>query len=586
MSTRQIRRLQRELEKKDEEDAPPPSKCVITVNRPAFSFSAYRHALDSSDESEQESSSSSDSDSSASESESSSSESEESATEAVPSVAAPARKHGRKAKKAPSAAPVNDGGTDSDSDLALLDAGLEQRPQAPEDTKEDAKNRFECLRIEPRAFRVSGVDPRPSGKARVAKGFGGYLQGRNWLMPGVAPKMADKLRSAVVQHVRIKGNLDAKSGRERFSVELSDKHKSVQTFCLAAIDMQDPTLFRRVFEANPHHIEVLLRASAIHTLQGQHEEAFRLLSFALQLLQAALPPRFSPFRLDENGFYNTWLPSSVESNRMVYRLLVLYMISLERQGQWEACLAVCKLLLLMDFPNDIAHALLHIDLYILNNAGINLYEFSVGYAKALRYSVPLHWVLPNFAFSMALEYFAKEKSDFISTPISDDDLDKVQKFLLLREDKLGFNFQPAEQETQEFGGKRAQLFLLRALLQYPDILRLLSRESFASELVEFTDTEPFVDWTSSYDETDDVQLLKCYLAKTCDIWRNSNMDFLRKTAELVVDVCRSERGSLIVESFRDLWSAFRLEQALPLQAGEVIVAELDVTSHSLPTALE
>lgn len=262
------------------------------------------------------------------------------------------------------------------------------------------------------------------------------------------------------------------------------------------------------------------------------------------------------------------------------------MISLERQAQWETCLTVCKLLLLMDFPKDAAHALLHIDMYLLNDVGIRLYDFSTGYAKTLGYAAPLHWVLPNFAFSMALEYFVKEESSNLVLPMSDGDIDMLQQFLLLRENELGFNFKAAGQDMGLYGTYRSQLCLVRALLQYPDMIALLSREAHASELQFYVQMEPFAGWISSYDDTTDVHLLKCYISKSVDLWRNENMAFLSQAAHLIVELHRTERGELLLGAFRDLWSAFRLEQPLPYTVDDTIVAEFDLSSHSLPMTMQ
>ncbi|CDR97950.1 hypothetical protein, conserved [Babesia bigemina] len=583
MSTRQIRRLRRDLEREKEDDTTPPPKLVISINKPKFSFAMLRDALDSDDESssDAEEDSSSDDDSS-----SSASDHEEVVPCSTPDRYTQPPKNGRLGNKRASKPQNDDESSDEDSDMHLLESCKETNTESADvSVSATMENRFECLRIEPRAFRVVGVGTQASGKARMGKGFGGYLQGRNWLMPGIAPKTADKLRAAVVQQVRLKGNYDSKNERERFTLELSDRYKNIQSVCIAAIDTQDPALFRRVLETNPQHLEVLLRASSIHTLQGQHEEAFKLITVAVQILQAALPPRFSPFRLDEKGCYNTWLPSSCGSNLIVYRLLLLYMICLERQAQWETCLAVCKLMLQMDFPNDVSHALLHIDLYLLNYAGVGVAEFATGYAKALEYAVPLYWVLPNFAFSMALEFFAKDTNEAVTATISESYLDLLQEFLTLKEDELGFRFNPVEQDMRKYTNKRSELCLIRALVKYPDIIRMLTRENFAADLVVYTQTEPFASWMSDYD-TDDVHLIKCYLAKTADLWRNENLSLLINTASLIADIYRTERGATILGTFRDLWSAFRLDQPLPLTPKEVIVSEFDLTSHSLPTALE
>ncbi|GBE62559.1 transcription factor 25, putative [Babesia ovata] len=544
MSTRQIRRLQRDREREKDEYTTPPPKVVINVNQPRFSFSMLRDALDS----DEESSSDSEEDSSSeADSSSSSSEHEESVTCSTPDRNIQTPQDGNKGDDG-SPEPQNaDEDTDEDSDMQLLESYKEQTAESADaDASANKEKRFECLRIEPRAFRVVGVDTRASGKTRMGKGFGGYLQGRNWLVPGVPPKLADKYRAVVGQHMRLKGTYDAKSERERFTLELSERLKFAQ---------------------------------------GNHEDAFKAISFAIKLFQAALPPRFSPFRLDEKGYYNTWLPSYCGSNLVAYRLLLLYMICLERQAQWEACLAVCKLMLLMDFPNDVAHALLHIDLYLLNHSGIGVAEFAVGYAKAVEYAVPLYWVLPNFAFSMALEFFAKETKESVHTPISESYLDLLQQFLMLQEDRLGFRFNPVEQDMGIYADKRSELCLIRALVQYPDMIRMLARENFAADLVVYTEMEPFASWMSDYD-TDDVHLIKCYLAKTGDLWRHENLSFLINTAGVIAEIYRTERGATILGTFRDLWSAFRLEQPLPLRPTDVIVAEFDLTSHSLPTALE
>ncbi|ORM41552.1 Uncharacterized protein C18B11.02c [Babesia sp. Xinjiang] len=567
---RQIRKLlrerERERERNTEEEPTLVTTTIVSTTRPRFSFAAFRHVIDSSDDSDVEYQNEPSSDS---ESVAPSSGSEETGPPTPPDSENQQKECNKK----------------DDSDFALLDSFAAEHAQEIKTTEIDTKIPLECLKIDPRAFRVAGIDTRRFGKSRLYKNFAGSLQGRNWLTPGIPPKVADQLRSAVFQHLRIKGTMDSKNKRERFMVELSDRYKNVQSVCLAAIDSQDPALFRQVLDANPHHVEVLLRASSIHTMQGQHEEAFKLLHLALQILQAALPPRFSPWRLNEKGLYNVWLPSSIESNLMVYRLFVLYMIALERQGQWQVALAVCKLLLLMDFPRDTAHALLHIDMYLLNNTKMGMYDFSVEYAKALEYQVPLHWMLPNFAFSLAMDYATKEKSDHLELPLSKSDFDMVQEFLMLGENELGFSFTPGEQETENYGAKRAQLYLLRALLQYPETIALLSREEFASALVTYSQAEPFNSWVRGRDTTDAI-LIKCYIKKTCDIWRNDNLSLLRKTAGLIVEMYKTERGALILDSFRDLWLAFKLELNAPNVSDEVIVAEFDLASHSLPMALE
>ncbi|EDO08712.1 Transcriptional repressor TCF25 family protein [Babesia bovis T2Bo] len=568
MSTRQIRRLLREREKKDDaDDSVPITSPIVQVNRPKSSFAAYRELVDSSEDS------SSDTQSADEDSASENSDELDSEQEYRDNVTIA----------------LNDDTleSDSDSDDALLESFIAKQPKPVDIDSHGETNKLDCLRIDPRSFRIPGLqmDTRSSARMRLSKGMIGSLQSRNWLVPGIPPKVADKLRTIIPRDIRIKGSVDAKTKRERFVVEFSDRYKNVQEMCLMAVDSQDPGLLRRILDANPQHIEVLLRASCISTLQGHHEDAFTFLFSAVQYIQAAFPPRFSPWRIDESGFSNVWLPSTVNSNLIVYRLLILYMISLERQGQWEVSLAICKLLLLLDFPSDISHALLHIDMYIMNTSGIGLYPFSVAYARALEYSVPLHWILPNFAFGVAMDYATKEKVDTIEIPATDSDLQMIKQFLTLEESKLGVRFHPGEQDTEQYGSRRAQLYLLRAILQYPGIISLLSKEPFASELAVYTHTEPFITWCSDVYKSD-TMLLKCYLKKTCDIWRNESLFLLNQTANLIVDIYRTEDGAGILDAFRDLWLSFRLDIKLPFDTEDIIVAEFDLASHSLPIALQ
>ncbi|KAK1444048.1 hypothetical protein BgAZ_209240 [Babesia gibsoni] len=578
MSTRQIRRLKQALAETEEEDEEslPSASPVIVNSRATSRFERFKAVLYSSDSSDEDYDSGNSLDSE-------DDDSVENATEFTPSEPIARSSNGTKGHKAIRNKNKEESVSDSDSDIdALLAETRQQKYSSQYLEKVKFKRNFDFLRIDPRSFRLTGIPHRNNLKKKGAEGF---HHSRNWLVPWTGPVAPERLTPHVLNQMKVTSHVDQDSKRELFTVETSKRYKEAESLCHDAINMQNTELLLQTYRANEQHVEILLRISCIQTLQGQHEEAFSLLVFAAKLLQLYIPLRFSPFRLNEQGYYNTWLPSTVKENLVVYRLLILYMISLERQGEWEVALAVCKLLLLMDFPRDGAHALLHIDMYMINNPGNKLHEFSMAYARELKLDVALHWLLPNLAFSLALDYYSKEESHFMSLPLSGSDFDDLQQFLLLKEDDLGFSFNASQQDLNPYRQRRAQLLLLRALLKYPDMLELLSKQSYAPELLTYTYSEPFSNWINS-GNVEDVELVKFYLAKTGDLWRNENLTFLSRTANLIMEIYATDRGCVLLDAFRDLWLAFRLDTKLPFDVEDVIVAEFDLSSHSLPMNIQ
>lgn len=578
MSTRQIRRIRQYLnEEERREQTPPRVSPVQQVHRDGSCFVRYMNYMGHLKESEEE----------ASEEESS----DESETENnTPSLETFRRNspHLAKNNKKQRENKKGDIGliTDSEEELEhLLQECLSLQAQKEERSGAASKN-FDFLKIEPRNFRLSAIPTVSGGRKRWVRGNRPFQKVKNWLLPGARPISTQRLTEEVTEQLKLVGTLDHQTGRERFVFTKSARYKELEALIVGAIETHDPGLLRQMFQTNNHHVELLLRVSTIYTLQGQHEDAFKLISVAIHLINLYIPIRFTPFRQNEAGYFNTWLPSDVPENLVMYKLLLLYMISLERQAEWEVSLAVAKLLLQMDYPNDTAHALLHIDFYLLHTMGKKLHNFSIGYAREMEYGYPLHWVLPNFAFSLSLDHFQKEQCAFMTAPLRPQEMETLMEFLCMEEDTFGFQLRPERDNVENFPDYRAQMSLIRALVQYPRMIEVLSREYNATQLDYYVGLEPFSDWIASDESAENTSLINFYLKKSSDLWKNESLSFLCQTANIVVQLFTSQRGALILDSYRNLWQAMRAEIPLPFSLEGIIASEFDISSHSLPMHMQ
>lgn len=459
MSLRQIRKLRRELERDSSEPETPP-KVTITNRPPKFSFNVLNDDDDSDVTPSSESEPSNVSDSSGDDIVS------EDSIDNQPS---------------------------EDSDWEKL---LEEECGHPENkgmlTSNALGDKKHFLSSSIQDFRCKDVGGA-SGNFRLKKGL---LKSNNryWLCPGVSTKELMSLRALCLRQLRI--DVDSNHEPEVFLLYLNDSYREVDEICHVAVNSQDFELFRRLLESHPFHLGILIRASSINTISNNHEEAFKHLYLGVRMIQTVLPSKFSLDNLNSSGLPNVWMPSRLEDNIVIYRLLLLYMISLERQGQWSVALSICKLLIAMDFPEDTCHGILHIDLYILNHEKDpnSIPKFIFDYCRQMEYIFPpLHLFLPNFAFSLPLQLFLHNTTDEGIPILEHDKVSEIKKLLkktlLLVEDKTGVSFSPRTdfesylELREDLGVYAPYLFLLRGIVTFPQfIVRMAEKHSSNLEL--------------------------------------------------------------------------------------------------------
>ncbi|EKX74183.1 conserved hypothetical protein [Theileria equi strain WA] len=562
MSLRQIRKLRKELEKDSSEPESPP-KVTITSRPPRFSFNMLND--DDSDET-----SSSESESSDVSNPSSDDIVSEDSVDSQPS---------------------------EDSDWEKL---LEGECEFAEEKGTLAGNTFDdkrhFLSSSIQDFRCKEIGGAP-GNARFKKSL---LKSNNryWLCPGVSTRELMSLRALCLRQLRI--DVDSTHERETFLLYLNDSYREVDEICHVAVNSQDFELFRRLLESHPFHLGILTRASSINTISNNHEEAFKHLYLGVRMIQTVLPSKFSLDHLNSSGLPNVWMPSKLEDNIVIYRLLLLYMISLERQGQWSVALAICKLLIAMDFPEDTCHGILHVDLYILNHEKDpnSIPRFIFNYCKQIEYTLPpLHLFLPNFAFSLPLQLFLHNTIDEEVPILEQERLLEIKKLLkktlLLVEDATGVSFSP-KTEFEEYlellkdlGVYAPYLFLLRSLLTFPQfIVRMAEKHTSNLELRSIASQDFFSVWNDYEDSDFDSQLVRCYITKSGDLWTGKNGSFLCNTALLLVELLNDPDCKSALESFQALWSAYMDEVDLPEYLFQVSATEFDLSTYSLPMQLE
>ncbi|BAM39503.1 uncharacterized protein TOT_010000958 [Theileria orientalis strain Shintoku] len=548
MSTRQIKRLQR-IAKGDESDTSEeetPQKLTPYANKPKYSFNLLAEDSDS------------DQSSSADEEQVNGVEDHEKPQDSTP-----------KSKEE-----VSD-----ESDWEKLLNEIQDQTSV---TDEQANMVYDHFLSSPMHY-FKTKDQMEKGKTKYSKKSSFQSPSRYWLAPGLSTREYMQLRTVSSTQMEVEVKPDPHTGRDKFELSLTRldtrRYREIDDICSSAVQSHDFELFRSLLRAHPCHLGLLIRGSCINTISSNHQEAFTHLDMAVKILQTVLPHSFSIYRKNKANMPNVWLPSESGDNKLVYRLLLLYMISLERKGQWQTSLAICKLLMAMDTPEDAAHALLHVDMYLLNCfvEKRSISTFVYNYHELVNRTLPpLFWFLPNFALTLPLQLFLD-----LTKPVDNlmDQYEVLRDFLI------------EHMELIDCMGKYAPyMFLLRALIQYPlFIVKMAERTGSSPELRACLSEYPFnkakLLENEDYDRMD-YQLIRCYTHKCGDLWSGSNATFLATTATLLAEMYQDGDVRDVIDAFEDLWTEYAEEIELPETLKSVSVTEFDLANYSLPADLE
>ncbi|EAN34248.2 Transcriptional repressor TCF25 family protein [Theileria parva strain Muguga] len=425
-------------------------------------------------------------------------------------------------------------------------------------------------------FRIKDMD-----KNKYVKSHG--YSTRFWLCPSITTKESMQLRLLSSKLVEI--GCETHDNRDRFTLILSPTYQEVDYLSSSALNTQDFELFRSLLHSNPTHLGLLIRSALINTITNNHEESFANLYLALKILQTILPHRFNLYRttnFSDLTLPNVYLPC-LGDNIVIYRLLILYMISLERKGQWQTALAVCKLLLAMDYPNDTSHALLHVDLYLLNSFSpdSSLIQFSRNYNSISPEMPLLYLFLPNFSLTLALQVYLG-----MDLKRNQCDLEEIKSQLPA---VLDLDCDLAEL-AENPNPNTPFLLLIRSLLQFPIfIVKMSERVGTSGEVRNCAMKEPFSHWSSVQDlgyENPYDQLTRCYVYKCGDLWSSNNSTFLGQTATMLVQLYQDKEVRDLINQFQDNYFDFRNEIELPEEYTNVSITEFDLANYSLPMLLD
>eukprot|EP00375_Theileria_parva_P003845 XP_766531.1 hypothetical protein [Theileria parva strain Muguga] len=385
-------------------------------------------------------------------------------------------------------------------------------------------------------FRIKDMD-----KNKYVKSHG--YSTRFWLCPSITTKESMQLRLLSSKLVEI--GCETHDNRDRFTLILSPTYQEVDYLSSSALNTQDFELFRSLLHSNPTHLGLLIRSALINTI-------------------------------------TVYLPC-LGDNIVIYRLLILYMISLERKGQWQTALAVCKLLLAMDYPNDTSHALLHVDLYLLNSFSpdSSLIQFSRNYNSISPEMPLLYLFLPNFSLTLALQVYLG-----MDLKRNQCDLEEIKSQLPA---VLDLDCDLAEL-AENPNPNTPFLLLIRSLLQFPIfIVKMSERVGTSGEVRNCAMKEPFSHWSSVQDlgyENPYDQLTRCYVYKCGDLWSSNNSTFLGQTATMLVQLYQDKEVRDLINQFQDNYFDFRNEIELPEEYTNVSITEFDLANYSLPMLLD
>ncbi|KAK9172525.1 Transcriptional repressor TCF25 family protein [Cryptosporidium meleagridis] len=252
-------------------------------------------------------------------------------------------------------------------------------------------------------------------------------------------------------------------------------------------------------EKNPFFFSGLIRLAEISTLRDEHEVAFKHLQKALYVFESSLHPSFSPFKYT-NGLPNTAIKSSEIESRDIFIMLGYYMIALGNRGLFRTALEYCLLLISMDIIHDRFHSLLHLDYYaVLSSEFETLFQININFINQFRKyctwnekkivltngkygritkrsfdSMPLYYILPNFAFGIPLALYIKhtkanslnkEQLDIFYQQINDITIDQI----------ISSKF-----DTNQI--QKCSIYLIQSMLVFPEFVSLLKENIESSQI--------------------------------------------------------------------------------------------------------
>uniref|UniRef100_A0A3B0MJN6 Transcriptional repressor TCF25, putative n=1 Tax=Theileria annulata TaxID=5874 RepID=A0A3B0MJN6_THEAN len=591
MSSRQIRRLKEMLNEEIDEEIRP--RVIFNNKRPKFTFAQLESLCDSSSDTTSNDDSSENSDDSSENSDDSEYSSDyDRIRESRSAIYLDGLSKDDESSKDPS---EDNQSSEHDSDWDKLLNEVTEVEMEPIDSSETVSNHFLCS--PQHFFRISDM-----GKNKYAKSNG--YSSRFWLCPTLNIKESKQLRLAASNLFEI--TCETIDNRDKFTLTLFQTYYPKQYYYIptiglysniefyryqeldyissTALDSHDLELFRTLLHSNPYHLGILIRASLINTMMNSHEDSFKNLYTASKTLQTILPHRFNLYRtapFSNLTVPNVYLPC-LGDNVVVYRILILYMISLERKGQWKTALAICKLLLAMDLPNDSSHALLHVDLYLLNSFSpdSSLILFSQNHSPINPELPPLYLFLPNFSLTLSLQVY-------LNMGLKNQcNLEEIKNQLPGVLD-LGCDLAAlARTETPN----TPYLLLIRSLLQFPlFVINMSQRVGKSGELRNSAKKDPFSYWSSpkakDYENVYD-QLTRCYVYKCGDLWSSNNSTFLAETAKLVVKLYEDEEVRDLINQFQCEYFEFRNGIKIPEEYTNISITEFDLNNYSLPMLLD
>eukprot|EP00940_MAST-03C_sp_MAST-3C-sp2_P002046 g2046.t1 len=184
----------------------------------------------------------------------------------------------------------------------------------------------------------------------------------------------------------------------RFRFERSPEYVLVeQQFELCVQSLHDPNALAQLVQRHPFHCAGLLHLSDMMRRLGRMEDAAKLLSRCVYVLQCAFHPLFDVTAVPRVSYH-------VPENRALFECLFRHALFVHRRGCPRTALELAKLLLGLDSESDPMGALLCIDsLAVCARENEWLLALSNALPRRLASS------LPGFAFARALALRALER---------------------------------------------------------------------------------------------------------------------------------------------------------------------------------
>ncbi|GAB66998.1 hypothetical protein PCYB_103480 [Plasmodium cynomolgi strain B] len=225
-----------------------------------------------------------------------------------------------------------------------------------------------------------------------------------------------------------------------FKLEKYKLYLEAENLFYVLLDTHDIEAMHNLIKKFPFHVDTLLVLSEYYNENNNFEVANKFTKLALLLLQHIFHIDFHPNNLNKRR--NIYVNPYLYDNKALFKALYMHMVSLENEACTITSLEVAKLLCKIDLQYDLCSILLRIDSLILK---CTLFDFLIYFSfnfviqnvhcegckgckvcedgeaqtagNALQskllfdnFEIRLHFILPNFAFSLPLSMYLKNNN--------------------------------------------------------------------------------------------------------------------------------------------------------------------------------